>query len=79
MCVPCSLIPSLLAKPVLLSVIEQIFSRAKAFADNSGRARPAAPDILAAALEYDLDVTELAKENEESKKRSQKRRLEGRE
>ncbi|OCB84445.1 hypothetical protein A7U60_g8431 [Sanghuangporus baumii] len=60
-----------------VAFIEQIFSRAKAFADNSGRSRPAAPDVLSAALEYDLDISELAKENKESKKREQKRRREG--
>ncbi|EJD01062.1 uncharacterized protein FOMMEDRAFT_169257 [Fomitiporia mediterranea MF3/22] len=57
--------------------IEQIFSRAKAFADNSARGRPTAADAIAAVQEYDLDIAELKQEVKESKKRARKRKRAG--
>lgn len=52
-------------------VVEQVFSRAKHYADISDRKTPNAADMLQACDEYDLDVTEL---KVESAKRSKKRR-----
>lgn len=63
---------------LLSIVIEQIFSRAKAFADIAARGRPNAHDALAAAYEYDLDVPALMEESTESaRKRSRKRKQSG--
>lgn len=43
-------------------VVEQIFLRAKQFADNSNRERPTSSDLLEACEEYDLNVKELRKD-----------------
>ena len=55
----------------LFTVIEQIFQRAKYFADNSSRESPSAADLLEACEEYDLDIKELRKD---SKKWMRKRK-----
>ncbi|KAI5117498.1 hypothetical protein M0805_009667 [Coniferiporia weirii] len=61
----------------VVAFIEQIFLRAKAYADIASRAGPCAADVLAAAEEYDLSAAELGKECKESARRARKRKRSG--
>lgn len=43
-------------------VVEQIYERAKRYAEVAARTKPVAEDVLVACEEYDLDIKELRKE-----------------
>ncbi len=53
------------------AVVEQIFGRAKGYAEVASRAKPVPEDVLLACEEYDLDFKELRKE---SRKRRRNRK-----
>lgn len=53
------------------TVVEQVYGRAKRFAEVATRTKPVAEDVLVACEEYDLDVKELRKE---SRKRRRNRK-----
>ncbi|KAH8113400.1 hypothetical protein DFH11DRAFT_1727875 [Phellopilus nigrolimitatus] len=56
-----------------VAFIEQLFARAKAYADVASRACPSPADVLAAAEEHDIDVAGLVKERREGARRARKR------